>query len=157
MKSLNINWLALLAICFMQASVPSPDPTIFVASSPCDMIPRAMLGIPATAECEFVKWNLALQRDPRSQEPTFYKLHIMYGMTQPNTTGFMNVGNSLEKSGKWMIISETNGREVYRLNPEKPEQAVSFVKLDDKLLHLLDSQGKLMIGHAGWSYTLNRK
>ena len=146
-----------LAASFIQGSRMSPEPAVFVASSPCDMIPRAMLGIPANADCEFVKWNLTLQRDPRNQEPTVYKLTITYGMSQPNTTGFMNGGNSLEKSGNWVIVKESTGREVYRLDPDKPGQAVSLAKLDDKLLHLLDSQGKLMIGHAGWSYTLNRK
>jgi hypothetical protein len=35
-------------------------------------------------------------------------------------------------------------------------KAINFVKLDDNLVHLLDPEGKLMIGNAAWSYTLNR-
>ncbi|GAB4025822.1 copper resistance protein NlpE N-terminal domain-containing protein [Spirosoma gilvum] len=157
MRGLLITLFTLLVICFIQARRPSPEPAEFVASSPCDMMPRTMLGIPPNADCELIKWNLALQRDPRNQEPTFYKLTITYGMSQLNTTGFKNGGNHLEKSGNWVILKDTNGREIYRLNPDTPEQVISFAKLDDRLLHLLDSQGKLMIGHAAWSYTLNRK
>jgi hypothetical protein len=162
MKFVKISMLVLLAIWFVQASRTSPEPAVFVASSPCDMIPRTMLSIPANADCEFIKWNLALQRDPRNQAPTVYKIRYTYGITQPNTTGFQNGGISLEKEGKWVILKDAQNREIYRLNPDTPETAVSFVKLDEndsgsRLLHLLDQQGKLMIGHEGWSYTLNRK
>lgn len=150
------NGLILLAICFIQASRPSPEPAIFVASTPCDMIPRAMLSIPTNTDCELIKWTLALRRDPRNQAPTTYKLSYTYGMSKPNTTGFMNGGTSLEKEGKWVSLTESN-REIFRLNSDTPEIAINFVKLQDNLLHLVDAQGKLMIGHGGWSYTLNRK
>ncbi|GAA4395818.1 hypothetical protein GCM10023187_03220 [Nibrella viscosa] len=116
-----------------------------------------MLSIPAEISCEFIKWRLALQRDPRNQLPTTYTLKYTYGMTKPSTMDFLNGGTSLEKTGKWVIRKEAGNREVFVLNPDTPEAAISFVRLDDKLLHLLDREGRLMIGHAGWSYTLNRK
>ncbi|MBD2701169.1 copper resistance protein NlpE N-terminal domain-containing protein [Spirosoma sp. BT702] len=157
MKTLKISTFILLAACFVQASRTSPDPTTFVASTPCDMIPRTMLSIPANADCEFIKWNLALRRDPRNQNPTFYKLSYTYGMTQPGTTGFRNGGTSLTKEGNWISRKDATNKETYQLNSNTPETSLSFARLDDNLLHLLDPQGRLMVGHAGWSYTLNRK
>lgn len=154
MKSLNL--LILLAVCFVQASRTSPRPAIFVASTPCDMIPRTMLSIPANADCEFIKWNLTLQRDPPNQAPTLYKLSYTYGMTQPGTMGFCNGGTSLTKAGNWVIRKDAKNKDTYQLNSDTPETSLSFASLDDNLLHLLDPQGKLMIGHGGWSYTLNR-
>ncbi|WP_420150818.1 hypothetical protein [Spirosoma sp.] len=157
MKTLKISTFLLLATCFIQASRVSPDPVTFVGSTPCDMIPRNMLSIPINADCEFIKWNLALRRDPRNQAPTTFRLSYTYGLTQPNTTGFRNNGTSQTKEGNWSIRKDASNKETYRLNATTPETSITFARLDDNLIHLLDSQGKLMIGHAGWSYTLNRK
>lgn len=147
----------LLAIGFVGANRHSPEPLVFIASTPCDHIPRTMLSIPAQAACEFIKWNLTLERDPRNQAPTSYRLSYTYGMSKPSTKEFLDGGTSAVKEGKWTVLKGPGNRETYRLNPDTPETAISFSKLNDNLLHLLDPQGKLMIGHAGWSYTLNRK
>jgi hypothetical protein len=45
---------------------------------------------------------------------------------------------------------------VYKLDAERSEESISFVKLNDNLLHLLDADRSLAVGHAGWSYTLSR-
>lgn len=146
-----------LAVGFVGANGSSPEPLVFVASTPCDGIPRTMLSIPAQAPCEFIIWTLSLRRDPRNQAPTAYRLSYTYGMSKPGTQGFLDGGTTATKEGKWTILKGTGNRETYRLDPDTPETALSFAKLDDNLLHLLDPQGKLMIGHAGWSYTLNLK
>lgn len=147
----------LLAISFVGANGHSPETLVFIASTPCDGMPRTMLSIPAQAECEFIRWNLTLERDPRNQTPTSYRLTYTYGMTKPSTKDFLDGGTTAVKEGKWSILKGPGNREMYRLNPDTPEKAISFTKLNDSLLHLLDPQEKLMIGNAGWSYTLNRK
>jgi hypothetical protein len=157
MKILKSGILLALATCFIQASRLSPDPTEYVATSPCDQIPRSMLSIPVTADCEMIKWELAISRDPRNQNPTFYKLNYTYGMSKPSTQDFMNDGTKGVKEGNWTMLKDSRHKTVYRLNPPTSDPAISFVRLDDKLLHLLDQEGKLMIGHGGWSYTLNGK
>lgn len=157
MNAFKRSLFVLLSASFTGANWPSPEPLVFIASTPCDAIPRMMLSIPAQTECEFIKWTLALERDPRNQAPTAYRLRYTYGMSKPGTQGFLDGGTTAEKEGKWMILKGSGSRETYRLNPDAPETAISFVKLTDNLLHLLDPQEQLMIGHAGWSYTLNRK
>ncbi|RYC71981.1 hypothetical protein [Spirosoma sordidisoli] len=146
-----------LAISFVGATRPSPQPSVFVASTPCDLIPRIWLGIPTDASCEFIKWTLSLSRDPRNQAPAAYLLHYTYGITQPNTTGFANGGTTRQKTGQWQQVRDAQQRTVYQLGTSPADTTIRLVKLDDNLLHLLDPQGKLMIGHAGWSYTLNKR
>lgn len=157
MTCLKLSFFALLATLFIQATRPSPDPAVFVASSPCDGIPRSMLSIPATTNCELIKWTLALRRDPRNQAPYGFTLNYTYGLSKPSTTDFINGGTQGVLEGKWTMVTEASNRVIYRLTPATSGPALNFVRLDEGLLHLLDQQGKLMIGHGGWSYTLNRK
>jgi hypothetical protein len=116
-----------------------------------------LLAIPAGVACELIQWNLVLRHDPRTHRPTTFTLYFTYGMSKPATVELMGGGTKGQMEGKWMILKEAGNRTVYRLTPESSKSSLSFVKLDDNLLHLLDTQGKLMIGNAAWSYTLNRK
>jgi hypothetical protein len=128
-------------------------------ASPCDAVARHYLSIPQNLECEMIKWRLLLYKDPRNQSPTQFELHYTYGMTKPGTEGFMNGGFTKQMKGQW-TLSESNSRHaglrVYRLTPESAKDTISILKLDENVLHLLDLQGKLMIGNAGFSYTLNK-
>jgi hypothetical protein len=61
--------------------------------------------------------------------------------------------------GQWAIVTGTKTdpeAEVVQLFSEGSEVAVSFAKLGDDLLHVLNRDGTLMVGNAAWSYTLNR-
>jgi len=150
-------FFTLLAISFVQASQRAAEPATFVASTPCDLIPRSMLSIPATADCEFIKWKLRLQVDAATQLPSTYMLDYTYGMTLANTTDFANGGTSKQKTGTWRIGQDAQNRSVYQLESASSDGVITLVNLDNKLLHLLDTQGRLMIGHGSWSYTLNRQ
>jgi hypothetical protein len=80
-------------------------------------------------------------------------------MAKQGTRGFINGGSRLHREGKWATINSkgTNAAAIiYRLDPDKPQVAVSFLRLNENLFHLLDSSGQLMIGTGAWSYTLNR-
>lgn len=70
----------------------------------------------------------------------------------------MNGGAQGMKEGTWSSKQGSGNKVIYQLTPtDAPNRSISLVRLQDNLLHLLDEEGKLMIGHAGWSYTLNRK
>jgi hypothetical protein len=110
----------------------------------------------ATSECEFAKWHLTLYRNV-SGEPANYQLSCEYGMTLPNTTSVGNQKQILNLQGNWSIKKGTKTNAdavVYQL--ETGKQSISFLQLSDDLLHLLDNEGKLMIGTPGWSFTLNK-
>jgi len=131
----------------------------FVASTPCSQGTRPLPGMSVNEDCELIKWDLTLYQDETKKAATSYKLQCVYGMSKKGTTGFIGGGKKLEIEGTCTVIkgtaSNTNAV-VYQLNETKTKKTISFLKLNDDLLHLLDSDLHLMIGSAGWSYTLNR-
>lgn len=158
----SFKQLSCLAILFVvsQGITPSPEPDLFVGATPCDPVARQMLSIPANLDCEMIKWKLALRRDPRNQQPYMFALNYTYGMTKPGTQGFMDEGISKEMSGKWDIAEnkrKTPGKSILTLQPESSAVKLSFLQLNDQMLHLLDPKENLMIGNGGFSYTLNRQ
>lgn len=131
---------------------------IFVASTPCSVGTKPLPGIPANEDCELIKWNLTLYNDG-SGVASMYKLHCTYGMSKQGTTGFINGGKKVEMKGKWTIIKNAASNPhlvVYQLHDSNTNRAISFVRLNNNLLHLLDADQHFMIGNAAWSYTLNR-
>ena len=132
---------------------------IFVASTPCTQGTKPLPGIPDNEDCELIKWNLTLYQDQSKKTPTNYKLHCVYGLPKQGTTGFIGGGKKVDMEGNWTIVKGTGSNPntiVYRLDDNKTNKTISFIKLNDDLLHLLDRDQHLMIGSAAWSYTLNR-
>jgi hypothetical protein len=132
---------------------------VFVASTPCSEGTRPLPGIPPDIDCELMKWKLTLYQNASKKTPTIYKLHCSYGLPKQGTTGLIGGGQKIELEGEWKIIKGTasNPRAVvYQLHDNKTSTTVSLLKLSDSLLHLLDSELRLMIGSAAWSYTLNK-
>lgn len=131
---------------------------VFVATSPCTAVSRSLVRIPATANCEMIKWHLALYQDQGSLTPTTYKLNITYGLPKQGTNGFSDGEIKIERNGSWTIVRGATGSPnavIYQLDPGR-EESISFLKLDNNLLHLLDRDKRLAVGTDGWSYTLNR-
>lgn len=160
MKSIGPIGLVLLSLVFTQPvapPVPSGSSTngIFVATSPCDAVSRAALKIPATANCEMIKWNLTLFEDAKTLTPTTFELSCFYGSPEQGTLGLSQGGTKVGWNGKWKIVPGTD-RTVYELDLGVAKGTVSFQKVDHNLLHLLDQNKSLAMGNAGWSYTLNR-
>ncbi|MEZ4904293.1 MAG: hypothetical protein R2822_22350 [Spirosomataceae bacterium] len=131
----------------------------FVGSSPCGNAIRSLLKMPTDTACDFMKWNLMLYQDPTTQQPTKFKLSVSYGVYQNNTSNFAGGGSQFETEGKWAIGKGTKTNPeaiIYQLNPDQAEKSMSFVKMDDNVIHLLYNDGSLMIGNAGHSYTFNK-
>ena|SRR5690349_10171685 len=132
---------------------------VFVASTPCSQGTRPLPGIAANADCELIKWKLTLYQHAITKTPTTYQLHAVYGLPKQGTTGFIGGGKNIEIGGKWLIVKGTpsDGHAIiYQLHDIESNKTISFLKLNDNLLHVLDSEQHLMIGTAAWSYTLNR-
>ena len=129
----------------------------FIAASPCLKGSQPYPGIPRDSDCEFVKLQLTLYVNDKN-EPASYKLEYTYGDGEAGTEGFKN-GKKVNSEGKWQISkgSKNNSSAViYQLDPDKPEKSIAFIKLSEGILHLLDNEKRLMIGTAGFSYTLNK-
>lgn len=148
-----------LILCLSQGSIPSPTPEIYVGASPCDPAVRPLLLIPADASCEMVKWKLAFFKNPENLSNSRYALEYTYGMTKPGTQGFLDGGNQRVQRGTWKSVTYNGklpGRATIELSPESQKVRLVFLQLDRNLLHLLDTDGHLMIGNGAFSYTVNK-
>lgn len=132
---------------------------VFAGSTPCSPGTKPLPGIPREAGCELIKWELRLFMDTKKNSSGNYIMDCTYGMPKQGARGFINGGSRLHREGKWTMIKGTATNPaaiVYRLDPGKPQASISFLRLNQNLLHLLDSRDQLMIGTGAWSYTLNR-
>jgi hypothetical protein len=97
--------------------------------------------------------------DATTKEPARYTLKGINRYSVKETNMYSEPGIKTETEGKWKIVrgTKTNPDAVlYQLNPDKSKMSLSFLKLNDNLLHILDQNEKLMIGNEFHSYTLNR-
>jgi hypothetical protein len=153
-------FVAVLLTCCMGTNTGAqinPATHVFVGSTPGDSLIKTLLQIPAATVCDFIRWKLVLT-DGGNDANTF-TLDISYGESQPNTLGFKGGGQEHALAGTYTVTKHKAGspqREIYRLKLEKQAAAISFLKVNDNLLHVLTPDGKLLVGNGGWSYTLNR-
>jgi hypothetical protein len=149
----------------LPTSSPSPvlrEPElygVFQANTPCSAQARPLPQIPADAKCEQMKWNLVFYKDSATGDPITYNLTSSYGMAKPNTNDLVDGGTSIEMEGMWTITTGTKSdpeATVYQLNPNDSQTTVSFLKVSEGMLHVLNSDKALLVGNGAWSYTLNR-
>ncbi|HJZ39612.1 MAG TPA: hypothetical protein VJ203_04545 [Bacteroidales bacterium] len=131
----------------------------YLGTTPGDSLIKSYLTLPDSTLIDFIKWDLTLHS--RLTHDGTFVLHIGFGESQPNTLGFKGGGSKRSITGTYIIYQSQDKNlrgEIYQLkSDEEPDFALSLVKLDDNLFHLLSSENRLMVGNGGWSYTLNRK
>ena len=115
---------------------------VFEGRTPCAVIATEFTGFPSQG-CEKIKWELTLFRDARTQRPS----------------AFLYRGTRSSRRGSWTIQRGTPfdpDAQVYRLTPAPAGRVLSLLSVDDKVLLLLDADGRVVVGDASWSYVLNR-
>ena len=128
----------------------------FVGSTPCGPEVRTFLsGLSAEAPCHAVTWKLTLDAPENGRGA--WRLSAVYGIPPASNPNAMVDGPRVAIDGTWTsgATAGPGGRTVYRLSAATPQRTLSFAKVADGLVHMLDSGGRLMLGTAGWSYTLN--
>ena len=128
---------------------------MFAATTPCNETAKKLLGISPDTNCEMMKWHLTLQEDANTSAPTGYLLNCFFGKAKQGTKNLTNDSTTVRYKGKWSTIKD-HDNEIYQLQVNDPQLSISFLKLGNNMLHLLDENNQLMIGSAAWSYTLNR-
>lgn len=121
----------------------------YIGSTPADPNIRTALNISQNTTVDFIRWHLYFPR------PRKFVLTINYGEGQPNTLGLKNGGTKATIEGTYEIKVKNNIT-AYTLRTGN-NTTVSVKKLNDDLLHLLTSEGRLMVGNGGWNYTLSKK
>lgn len=133
-----------------------PVARTYVGTTPCSNGTRPIPGIPSDAPCELIKWRLTFLEKNNNDLSGTYVLDAEYGMPRQGTRDIAG-GRQLHRTGNWDTVKHPLTKaSIYRLDPGAPEMSISFIRLSERLIHLLDSEQQLMIGSGAWSYTLNK-
>jgi hypothetical protein len=165
---LNVFLAASILLALAACSIATTTPTlptgpgvlgVFAGTTPCSRLTRPLPQIPADSDCNQMNWRIVLYRDPATGEPATYELSSAYGVSKQGTPDLVWGGTHIDMAGTWEIRKGTQSdpaATVYRLDQADPPASVSFVKISDDIIHLLDGDGALVIGNGAWAYTLNR-
>ena len=163
MRIIHRARLAVVVVAIVAASasggasrVTSAVAQEFAGSTPCGPEMRAFVGgLGAKAPCHAVTWKLTMDTPETGRGA--WRLSAVYGIPPASNPNAMVDGPRVAIDGTWTsdATAGPGGRTVYRLSTGTPQRTLSFAKVADGLVHVLDSGGRLMLGTAGWSYTLN--
>lgn len=131
----------------------------FVGTSPVDVPVYEFLGLTTNLVCESITWRVQLLTEQDSGRPAPFRLEVQTHVPQKDFPNRSEDGPKLSLRGTWATVKGAKGRPeaaVYRLTAENSRRSLSFQKFGDDLLHMLNPDGSLAIGHGGASYTLNR-
>ncbi len=132
-------------------------PDIFAGSTPCNSSVSTALKIPSSDTCVFMKWELDMFN--KNDKDSSFKLLISYGDFQPNTMFFLGGGKSMDITGKLRttyITRNSTKYKIYHLAGDKNESELLFIKLDNNILHLIDSNMDFIKGDPSFAFVLNR-
>ncbi len=133
--------ILLLSLLSGLTSCADAKEKMYTGSTPADKEVRSFIGIATTDSIDFIRWKLTLHDGQ-------YKLYCHFGISKPNTNGFMEGGTVKELSGRLDLQGH-----VYTLwNADKQ---INMYELNENLLHFMDAGKQLLVGNGGWSYTLN--
>ena len=130
---------------------------IFEGSTPCNPSVNAVLKIPLSDTCVFMKWELVIFN--KNGKDSSFKLLISYGDFQPNTMYFLGGGKSMSIVGKlWTtyILRNSTKYKILHLAGDKNAPGLVFIQLDNNILHLIDSNMKFIKGDPAFAFVLNR-
>ena len=164
MKSVS-RFLSIVLMCCIAISSCSQNSLsetklatdIFEGSTPCNPSVNAVLKIPLSDTCVFMKWELDMFN--KNGKDSSFKLLISYGDFQPNTMYFLGGGKSMSIVGKlWTtyIIRNSTKYKILHLAGDKNAPGLVFIQLDNNILHLIDSNMKFIKGDPGFAFVLNR-
>jgi hypothetical protein len=155
------NTIQLLTISLVLICAP---PLIFAAefvgSTPCGALPREFLGGLATnADCHNITWHITLSTNQDVGRTGTFSLTAQYYVPTRANTNRSEPGPKAQPRGTCEVLKGTRADAiavVYRITTKDSQRSLSLVRVGDNLLHFLNSDGSLMVGNGGWSYTLNR-
>lgn len=153
---LSISFSGSVSCSQPSASGSTISSICFVGSTPCDSFIRSAMGIPSTMVCDFMKWKLCLNASGKSTGS--FELTALYGVSQPNTNGFINGGSKLTFTGNYNVSTGARNPQarVFHLQDSKSSATLLLIGMDDYILHFADTYKQLLVGNGGFGYVLNR-
>lgn len=118
---------------------------VFAGNTPCDIAQTLTLSAPA--DCGRVEWRLTLFKDPKSKDPTRYRLESpLFGATPREGAVTLLDGTPFDPLIK-----------VLKLDAPEGAEPVYLMRGSDDVLLFLDSAGKLGLGNRYYHYVLSRQ
>lgn len=149
--------IPLLLRMFIADTGASPDLYgFFAASTPCASELKTFLKIPAAENCDQIKWKIYLNNRKDAHTPAKFRIERDFIYYVDNRTD-KNMGSAVIE-GQWIEQQgQASGKpaRIFQLT-SVDGSVIRFRKLDDNLLHLLNSQNNLMVGDGGHGYTFSR-
>lgn len=102
------------------------------------------------ADCEKIKFGLALYQDQETKAPTTYMMARVYVAKGDDRT---------VNKGIWTVTHGTKldpQAIVYQLDSNAPQEFRSFWAIGQDILFILDQDMNPRVGDAGYGYALNR-
>lgn len=159
LSRLLTTWLCCIWIATSSCSQTTPagkEEELFAGSTPCDNFIYATLKISSGDPCEFIKWELGLQKGQNDEGR--FRLTALYGEGKPNTNGFKDEKKTVI-NGKYKIekgIDKYAHLYVYRLEGSNNPDPIFLVEMDKNIFHFANQDKKLLVGNGGWGYVLNK-
>jgi hypothetical protein len=116
----------------------------FVGRTPCREIANE-IGASVPDQCHKLKWDITLFQDKVTGAPTTYRIDATLYRQSP-------------RMGKWKIVSATRHHPnaiIYELEAASGPGSIQLLKADN-IMFFVGQNGRLMVGNADFSYTLNR-
>ena len=116
---------------------------VFDGRTPCHELVIEFTQHPASLGCLKVKWRLTLYQDAATGAPSSY----------------LFMGTSNYREGPWRIVRGTEqdpDAVVYQLQARDAQEPVSFLRVDENHLFMMDRSMNLLVGNELFSYTLSR-
>lgn len=136
------------------AAGDGPAPIAFVGSSPFTPLIRELVGLPESKEAELIEWRLSLRPGDQAGSSGTFELRGEYGPAAANLPGLGRVRTAFERAGRWETRREqVDGSPVV---VHVLDGVFALRALSNDVWHILDRNGRLLAGTAGWSFTLNR-
>ena len=157
LKLLLYACLALPACAQTNAPQQPAATDLFVGSTPSDSLIMALLQIAPGTPSEFMKWEMRIEN--RKAATGKFEATVFYGMTKPNTNGFMGNSAPLKLTGTFRKQQGAAGNDkatVYSLQATQFTTPLLLIEMDNNILHFLTPGKRLITGNAGWGYVLNK-
>jgi hypothetical protein len=104
----------------------------------------------ANGDCQRVKMRLTLNQNEETLAPTTFEMLTVY----------VGMGNDrYAATGTWAMVRGTPAHPaavVIQLSPDGASEPISFMRVDENHLYMLDAELNLLVGDAVLSNTLNR-
>ena len=116
---------------------------VFDGRTPCDELVIEFTHYPSSPGCLKVKWRLTLYQDATTGSPNSY----------------LFMGTSNYREGSWTIVHGTEQDPdaiVYQLQVRDAQGPISFLRVDENNLFMMDRSMNLLVGNEFFSYTLSR-